>query len=85
MERPEIFRRIVLISILSVLIALSPIIFLIDGTLVVDDISIAAIIGFIMFTTCPAAAAVFLVSLIFTIRSYNKSLDEYNELKSEFE
>ena len=83
MERPNIFGRIVFISISSVIIALSPIIFLIDGTLVVDDFSIAATIGFIMFTTCPAAAAVFLVSLIFTIRSYNKSLDEYNELKSE--
>ena len=85
MERPVFFRKIVLISIFSMLIALSPIIFLIDGTLVVDDISIAAVIGFIMFTTCPAAAAVFLVSLILTIRSYNNSLDEYNESKSEYE
>ena len=85
MERPVFFRKIVLICIFSMLIALSPIIFLIDGTLVVDDFSIAAVIGFIMFTTCPAAAAVFLVSLILTIRSYNNSLDEYNESKSEYE
>ena len=40
---------------------------------------------FFMFLTIPAGVGVFLVSLLLAIRSYKKSLVEYNEWNSEDE
>ena len=50
-----------------------------------DDSTGGGATVFFMFLTIPAGVGVFLVSLLLAIRSYKKSLVEYNEWNSEDE
>lgn len=77
MERPTIFRRIAIITLISISIGFWPMIY------VNDDSTGGGAAAFLMIVTIPAGIIVFVAGLMWSLRSHYKHLELQNSMKSQ--